>query len=152
MAEVPLILRSPSDESEKNFIRRAWTGTYSQFRPARIFWTAGHPNRIIQMPLGLYYQEHRRYVDEMIPFCTVAVARSSGRKLGQQDVLAGFACVHGDVIHYVYTAFSFRRFGVARQLLAEYENREMKIANWTPVVEGIEFPKHWRLNEVAKWG
>ena len=151
MSDVPLTLRSPVDESEKNFVRRAWTGTFSQFRPARVFWTAGRAGKVIQMPLGLYYSEHRRYVDELIPFCTVAVARSSGRKLGE-DVLAGFTCVCGDVIHYVYTAFSFRRFGVARQLLRPYEKREMKIANWTPVIENIKFPVNWRLNEVAKWG
>ena len=151
MSDVPLTLRAPADESEKNFIRRAWTGSYSQFRPARIFWSEGRPGKTIQMPLGLYYAEHRRYVDELIPFCTVAVARSSGGRMGE-DVLAGFACIEADLIHYVYTAFTFRRFGVARQLLRPYEKREMKIVNWTPVVEGIEFPKNWRLNEVAKWG
>lgn len=148
----PLEIRAPARLDEFNFIRHAWLQTQLPHRPTRVWRSDGHVTKTLQMPMGLFIQAHRRYVDALLPHCTIAIAQKAGRNVASsREVIAGFACVRGDQLHYVYVAFPFRRFGVARALLQEYEMRQMTIVNWTPLLEHLPFPKCWTYNEVEKW-
>ena len=142
---IALIIRAPHLESEVNFVRSAWTKSYAHYRPTRCWYVDGRCTKTTQMPLGLYFRAHHEYVDRMMPLVQIACPATN------PEVIAGFSCVDGDLLYYCYVASPFRRFGVARTLLAEYTQRHMTMVTWTPILEHLTLPRTWVLNEVSKW-
>ena len=128
--------RAAQPGRELNFVRHSWTASQLRWRPsvgirlmdARAFW------------LG-----HTRLVDQLLVRSAAIVAVAGA------GLVAGWLAYEPDrCIHYIYTDSTFRRLGVARDLLANVVAVPKVISHWTPMAEQL-FPGYLYDPTQAWW-
>ena len=133
-----------------NFVHSAWKSSYAKFRPARLWWDdRGHVTRYVQMPYGAYFAAMGGYIERLLSDGAIQVAVSD-----QPGLVLGFIAAAPPLIHYIYVAKPFRRFGIARQMCERaglQPEANVTFCNWTPWIENIKLPPTWAYNEVSKW-
>jgi GNAT superfamily N-acetyltransferase len=86
------------------------------------------------VPREIYFREHHKVLDGIF-------ARSPTIKLAtmpdDSNVVFGWAVTENDTVHYVYVKPDFRRYGIARALLAHVP-RPFTYTHWTWIVRDLE--------------
>lgn len=148
----PVTLRVPCSERELNFVRNSWLLSFKKARPARIRYDdTGHVTSHRQMPWPEYVVLQNRRINATLARPTVTTLLAESRQV--PGTLCGWSCVEatsgGVVVHYVYVAQAFRRFGVARALLAGLEHGAASYSHWTPVVDALPVPAAWTWDPIG---
>lgn len=86
------------------------------------------------IPREIYFREHHKVLDRIF-------ARAPTIKLAtmpdDSNVVFGWAVTEGDVVHYCYVKPDFRRYGIARALLAHVQ-RPFTYTHWTWIVRDLD--------------
>lgn len=126
---LPILVR-PSEHGDENYIRSSWLRSNESSPVARTFGRKA------------YYSGHHQLVCRLLARHPVRVACS----VDAPDTIVGWACVEPpSVVHYVFVREEFRRYGVARRLLADLPER-VTYTHRTDVCKALPIPAAWFFN------
>lgn len=130
-AESRVALR-PMAPADRNFVRKSWLRSYAASAQARI---AGRA----------YWTGHHDLIERLLERASVRVACSSTHA----GTIVGFACVGWpSTLHYVYVREEFRRYGVARRLLADLP-AGVTYSHRSDMVSALPVPDGWFFSPYA---
>lgn len=111
MSTSPLTIRD-ARPADHNFIYNSWLRSNRRARNAA------------QVPNDIYYTQHHKLVEDILARPTTRTYVITPTALGESDTICGYAVVEAlpnapavHVVHYVYVKETFRRLGLAKQLL-----------------------------------
>ena len=97
----------PGTESARSLVYATWLRSYEAWSLA-----AKH------IPRDVFFAEHHKVIDRVLGRgASVRVAALPD----EPDVILGWAVTEGPVVHYVYVKPDFRRYGLAKALLAHVQ-------------------------------
>lgn len=113
------ILVRPARATDVPFISSTWLKSFrgEEAKGKKHYNRGGYGSEGI--PNRFYYYYHHKVLETLIPESVILVACLES----SPDTILGWACYQivdtALVLHYVYTKFNFRKFGVATRLLKE---------------------------------
>ena len=126
----------PYEETDKNFI------VYSICASSK-----SSPDGLVARAPSekLAAQSHWLYVEKiaqkLVETCDVTVAEA---EVDGSKVIVGYVIYEGDnVVHYVLTRRKFQKMGIAKDLLAPFEGKEVSYS-LRPSTKGLPIPESWR--------
>lgn len=131
--QLPIILR-PATQDDVNFVLNSWL---KSFKESSWFNISGKP----------YWRGHRLLILKLMRTKELTIACMKD----DTNAIVGWSCTEPGVIHYVYVKRPFRRFGVAKTLLAwayapgEY-NKSISYTHRTYHLNDIKLPTHWAFD------
>lgn len=66
---------------------------------------------------AVYFKEHHKLIDALLRDATVLVATPQD----DPDTILGWSVKSGDTLHYVYVKEAFRRLGIGKALVGEFD-------------------------------
>lgn len=103
-ATIPILLRAPKAE-DINFIYSSWLKSYRNSEDAS------------RMSNEVYYGHHKKVIEQLLQTSNAVIACNPA----DPDQVYGytiFQVVNGVmVIHYTYTKFTFRKLGIAKEMI-----------------------------------
>lgn len=114
---------------ERNCVRKSWIRSHAASGMARL---AGQ---------RAYYSGQHELVDWLLDHAETRVACSPR----DPTTIIGWACVAGDVVHYVWVQEDFRRHGVARALLHGLAEH-VQYTHRTDMLREVKLPDGWWFN------
>ena len=85
------------------------------------------------VPRDVFFARHHAVVERLLASSSLRVAHLED----DPAVILGYALVAPPTLHYVYVKPSFRRFGIARALLAHVQ-RPFTYTHWTWIVRDLD--------------
>lgn len=133
MTNIPIALR-PATEEDMPFFFSATLQSHFYSSPS-----------CLNLLPSIYYPEHKKALQRLLErdaiFLTIACLKED------PDVILGFALTEPreNVLHYMYVKRAFRRFGVARELMAALgiELRRAHVSHWTDDMADIQRTKRY---------
>lgn len=134
---------------ELNFVRSAWTGEVAKHRPTPPWHAVKRAN---------FVEEHSAWVDAALACAATSVLVAS-HDIGRGEMVAlGWiswtARAERTWLHCVYVKSDFRRFGVARALLAwlPTDGQRVEVTHWAArAAQWLKLPAEWAWNPEAMW-
>lgn len=127
MSELPVLLR-PLAEGDVNFVLNSWLKSYEDSGWTKVAGKA-------------YWKGHRIAILRLIRSAHVVIACDPE----DHDTILGWACTNGRYVHYVYVKRAFRRYGLAKRLLADHVKMLSPVVythRWNPILHLIP-PANW---------
>lgn len=141
-----LILR-PGAPADHNFVRKWWLRSYADSAWARAMTPREDWQRGKTSPA--YWQGHHALVDSLLERASLTVAT------WPEDTwtIVGFAVTDADAVHYVYVARDYQRQGVARRLLAAFDEMvRVRYSHRSRICGALPIPAHWNYDPYAAFG
>lgn len=122
MAGPPRLIRD-FEPDDINLVKHSWKKSYRDPRDG------GVVNTLVGwVSTSTYYSQMGMLMDKLIDGGRVRLQVNSERP--QQ--IYGWACADGDLLHFVYVKQPFRRYGLARELLADLGfTGKVRCSHWT---------------------
>lgn len=122
---------------DRNYVMSSWLRSYaSKCRDARD------------------YSHHSDFCNDYANVVRGLIARSKVLVAGladAPDVIAGWMCWEGDVLHYVVTKPNFRRLGVAKWMLADFKGMAVTYTHRTTDAQRCAIPETWNYRRYRIW-
>lgn len=134
--ELPEVVLREARDSDKAFLISSWLRSFAASKLALL------------ADSDAYFQGYRPLVEAALSRSRVLVACQKA----DPDAIVGWVAVEpGDVprLHYVYVKHPFRRFGIAKRLVAPLLGAAVTYTHETPVLRRLTVPKGWRYNPFA---
>lgn len=130
MSDLPILIR-PGDSGDTNYVRSSWLRSHADSALARC------------LGRSAYMTGHHDVIDALLERATLRVACS----VTHRATIVGWACVEpADVVHYVFVREEFRRYGVARRLLADVTGERVTYSHRTDVCKQLPIPEGWHYD------
>lgn len=129
---------------ERRFVANSWVASYASSDLARLM----TPIDVWGKNKGEGGREYRegqnRLVDQLL-------ARSSVRIVEVDSIVAAWACLEGDVVHYVFVRRMYRALGYVRALLVDELQRPTVYTHRSRDVDPRRVPRGWRYDPWRAW-
>lgn len=98
-------------------------------------WLVSYRNTLQNLAISnpIYYQTQKEVIHNCITNGDVIMACDPE----DHNSLFGFICYEGNVVHYIYVKYPFRRLGVANELLkkAGIDTKDFMASHWSPAAQ-----------------
>lgn len=109
-------------EDDRNFILSSWL---------RSFRNNGDWPRHIDS--ATYYANHQSIIQRLLVLCDVRVACAAD----DENLILGWCCVDGSIVHYVFVKEQYRKLGIAKALLSGLEDKA-EYTHWTRIIKDLD--------------
>ena len=144
-----------SESRECNFVKKCWTGIFLEHRPAKV-WPEderkGQARKIARVEEHSYFrwlsEGPNSKIDRLMRRSRILVCVPNVTP----NIVASFIAYEPDVLHFVYTTGTFRRMGLAKQLLAKIPGTCQRYSLWTPALDKLVKPgsMEWAPQEMEE--